>query len=287
MAAAAVPNPVRQGHLLLARVTTSHPMTVTSTLGDRTLILNEASPGRYWAPIGISALADPGEVTMTVRAFDEAGRELRRELDLEIADAGYATENITLAPETAALLDPELVQAERERLVALWAESSPRQQWRTVWQSPSGSGQGQTTSAFGTRRSYNGGPATSFHAGQDFQATEGEPVFAPAAGTVALAEPLHVRGNTVWLDHGLGVYSGYFHLSDIEVEVGQRVKPGDPLGRVGSTGLSTGPHLHWEIRVDGVAVDPLEWVERYVGHPVDKRRNRRQDGSPAGGGLRE
>lgn len=287
MAAAAAPNPVRQGHVLAVRVTTSQPMTVTATLADRTLVLHETSPRHYWAPVGISALVDPGALRLSVHAFDAAGRELRRELDVEIADAGYATENITLAPETAALLDPDLVRAERERLVALWAQSSPRQKWHAAWQLPDGSGQElgllQTTSAFGTRRSYNGGPISDFHAGQDFHAPAGAPVYAPAAGTVALAEPLHVRGNAVWIDHGLGVYSGYFHLSAIEVAVGQKVAAGDLIGRVGTTGLSTGPHLHWEVRVDGVAVDPLEWVGHYIGHPDD----RRSAGLPEGGGPEE
>jgi murein DD-endopeptidase MepM/ murein hydrolase activator NlpD len=272
IAAAAVPNPGAQGHVLAVRVTTSDSMTVTATLDHRTVALYETSPHHYWAPIGISALAELGDVRMTVQAFDAAGREIQRRFAVEITDGGYATENIVLSPETAALLDPALVQAERERLEALWKESSSRQQWRAAWQTPGGT---DTTSAFGTRRSYNGGPTTDFHAGQDFHAAKGEPVFAPAAGVVALAEPLHVRGNTVWLDHGLGVFSGYFHLSEIDVEVGQRVKPGDLLGRVGSTGLSTGPHLHWEVRIDGVAVDPLEWIERYIGHPDSVHPNLR------------
>jgi murein DD-endopeptidase MepM/ murein hydrolase activator NlpD len=78
---------------------------------------------------------------------------------------------------------------------------------------------------------------------------------------VVLAEPLFVRGNAVVLDHGRGVFTGYWHLQKLEVKAGDRVVAGQMLGEVGSTGLSTGPHLHWEMRVRGVAVDPLQWTE--------------------------
>jgi len=118
------------------------------------------------------------------------------------------------------------------------------------------------TSPFGERRSYNGGPVSSYHDGVDFGAPEGTPVYAPAAGIVVLAEPLTVRGYAVIIDHGLGIFTGYWHLSDILVEAGQQVKKGDLIAAVGNTGLSTGSHLHWELRVGGIAVDPLQWVEQ-------------------------
>ena len=77
---------------------------------------------------------------------------------------------------------------------------------------------------------------------------------------VVLAEPLTVRGNAVILDHGRGVFTGYWHLSEIKVEADQVVNAGDVLGLVGTTGLSTGAHLHWELRIDGVAVDPMQFL---------------------------
>src|SRR5690606_17386730 len=114
-----------------------------------------------------------------------------------------------------------------------------------------------TTSPFGTRRSYNSGPVASYHEGQDFAVPEGVPVLAPGNGTVALAEALNVRGNAVILDHGQGVFTGYWHLSELLVAPGQEVALGDVVGISGNTGLSTGAHLHWELRVYGVAVDPM------------------------------
>ena len=82
-------------------------------------------------------------------------------------------------------------------------------------------------------------------------------MYAPADGKVVLAEPLQVRGQVVILDHGLGVMSGYWHLSQIDVTAGQFVEEGQVIGLVGNTGLSTGSHLHWEVRVGGVPVDPI------------------------------
>jgi murein DD-endopeptidase MepM/ murein hydrolase activator NlpD len=78
---------------------------------------------------------------------------------------------------------------------------------------------------------------------------------------VVLADQLFVRGNAVVIDHGRGVLTGYWHMQAIKVKVGERVETGQMLGEVGTTGLSTGPHLHWEMRVNGVAVDPMQWVE--------------------------
>ena len=102
---------------------------------------------------------------------------------------------------------------------------------------------------FGSRRTYGGGGAVTAHAGEDFSAPPGTVVRAPAAGTVLLAEPLLVRGNAVILDHGSGVITGYWHMQKLDVQPGQHVEAGQALGEVGSTGLSTGAHLHWEFRV--------------------------------------
>jgi murein DD-endopeptidase MepM/ murein hydrolase activator NlpD len=98
----------------------------------------------------------------------------------------------------------------------------------------------------------------------DYGARQGALVLAPAAGRVVLADALDVRGNAVILDHGAGVHTGYWHLWKILVREGQSVTQGDVLGRVGTTGLSTGAHLHWEVRVGDVAVDPLQWTRELM-----------------------
>lgn len=114
---------------------------------------------------------------------------------------------------------------------------------------------------FGNRRSYNNQPYNHFHAGVDFGVCANLNIYAPANGKVVLTDSLLTRGNATIIDHGLGVYSGFWHQEKILVEVGQFVKAGDLIGEIGTTGRSTGPHLHFEMMVNGIQVDPLPWLE--------------------------
>ena len=115
---------------------------------------------------------------------------------------------------------------------------------------------------FGQRRAYNAEPPYETHEGVDYDAARGTPVYAPAAGTVVLARLLELRGNTLIVDHGAGVFTLYAHLSAFKVAVGQTVQRGDLIALVGSTGNALGPHLHWEVHVAGPAVEPQEWLDR-------------------------
>src|SRR5690606_8104908 len=121
---------------------------------------------------------------------------------------------------------------------------------------------GAITSQFGTRRDYNGGSLNTFHSGTDFGGGPGSPVPAPAAGVVVLTESLPVRGNATVIDHGWGVFTGYWHQTEILVAVGDVVQAGQKIGTIGSTGRSTGPHLHWEMWVGGNQVNPMQWVQQ-------------------------
>ncbi len=167
-------------------------------------------------------------------------------------------QSITLTG-TAAAIDQESIRQERERLFAIWEQNSPEPQWDGPFQLPIHDYL-EISSGFGARRSYNGGPFSTYHEGVDFSAYGGTTVFAPAVGTVVVAEPLYVRGGAVILDHGLGIYSGYYHLSEVLVTVGEVVQPGQTIGAVGTTGLSTGNHLHWDLLVNGVWVDAQAWL---------------------------
>ncbi|MCZ7575237.1 MAG: M23 family metallopeptidase [Ardenticatenaceae bacterium] len=118
------------------------------------------------------------------------------------------------------------------------------------------------TNGFGGRTVFNNGRGTVYHEGVDYGAPAGTAIRAAAPGTALLAESLTVRGNTVFLDHGAGVLSGYFHMSQIDVKPGDTVQAGDIIGKVGATGLASGPHLHWEVRVNGRWVNPRPWLQR-------------------------
>jgi murein DD-endopeptidase MepM/ murein hydrolase activator NlpD len=112
------------------------------------------------------------------------------------------------------------------------------------------------TSEFGTGREYNG-KVTSRHLGTDFDGKVGYPVIATNRGRVALVARFYLAGNVVYLDHGEGLISAYFHLSRALVKEGQMVEKGQRIGNVGRTGRVTGPHLHWVMRYGGVTLDPM------------------------------
>ena len=249
-------------------VDSSQPISLSLALQDQAVPLRRTSSGSLWGLAAIYAFAEPGVLPLEIRwqsPSTPATQTIR--WPIQVVDGGYPSFAIELPPEKGDLLDPELVRAENEKVAAIWGQPETEPAWRGKFRRPIAE-EFLTSAPFGQRRSYNGGPMNSFHAGQDFSALEGTPVYAPAKGLVVLAEPLVVRGNAVIIDHGGGLYSGYWHLVDLAVTPGQPVQPGDLLGHVGTTGLSTGNHLHWELRLHGIAVAPLQWVSTWFPGPV-------------------
>ena len=151
----------------------------------------------------------------------------------------------------------ERIANEARRTREILGGFSLHRQWQLPMQRPV---PGEISSAFGLRRVFNGQPRSQ-HKGLDMRGAAGTPVLAAADGTVALAEELYFSGNVVYLDHGLGLFSIYGHLSAIDVRPGQQVSRGQALGKVGSTGRSTGPHLHLGCYALGLAVDPVPLLE--------------------------
>lgn len=277
------PETASQGETVVVQVQVEpgRAISLTAQLGDQGIPLQPltgtGAPGTtYWGLAAIHALTTPGYASLDLRWQDAAGHNGSgiapaepqddsqdtgwARWPIQVMDGNYPTYDIILPPGKGELLNPELVRAEAERLAAIWAQPESALAWQGRFLRPVAE-EFVTSAPFGQRRSYNSGPVSGFHTGQDFAAPGGTPVLAPAAGTVVLAEPLVVRGNSVIIDHGAGVYSGYWHLSSIEVTAGQEVEPVDLLGLVGTTGLSTGDHLHWEMRLHGIAISPLQWVE--------------------------
>jgi murein DD-endopeptidase MepM/ murein hydrolase activator NlpD len=219
--------------------------------------------GYFWGIVAAAGDADSGFHTITVELFNSNGDELT-ELSSQVTvdDMGYPVENIDLPADVNNSLDPTLVQQEEDARDAVFAQFTPQQLWSGPFAWPV---QGVIVSPFGIRRSYNGGPVNSFHMGIDLAADEGTPVVAGNSGRVAYVGSGPTHGNCVLIDHGDGVFSGYNHLSVIRVQVGQMVNKGDLVGLVGHTGMATGPHLHWEIIVRGLPVDPAPWTLQSIG----------------------
>jgi len=221
------------------------------------------SGDRWWAIIGIGAFAEPGLAPVTIAYTPSAGAAPRTiTQSIAIADRNFPVEYIELAPATAALLAPEIVNNEIDQRAAIYSGYTTQKLWNGPFRRPAG---GELSSLYGEGRSYNGAPVTDYHRGTDFLGGIGDPVYGAAAGRVVFTGELKVRGNAIMIDHGAGVFSAYHHLSAIEVKAGDIVTPGQRIGAIGSTGLATGPHLHWEVIVRGVEVDGLLWL---AGAPI-------------------
>jgi murein DD-endopeptidase MepM/ murein hydrolase activator NlpD len=212
---------------------------------------------RGWALLPIPSLAAPGDHSLAVAAGNT-----RVAISIPVQAGSFDLYHIPASVSRPILDQSAKVSTEAVRLRELFGGLSPSG-WtpRGRFESPL-PGEYPHTSPYGSRRTYDPSPVVSAHEGEDLSAPAGTPVTAPAAGVVVLAEPLFVRGNAVVIDHGNGVFTGYWHMQELAVKPGDRVEAGDLLGRVGSTGLSTGAHLHWELRINGVAVDPLQWLDK-------------------------
>jgi murein DD-endopeptidase MepM/ murein hydrolase activator NlpD len=211
----------------------------------------------FIALVGLDAFTEPGFYLLELEGSGERPWHPFSQTAL-VTPGNYGTQLITVGEEIARLLEPAIRAEEDNYLATLFGQFSETQQWDGLFQMPLTTT--IVTAGYGGARSYNGGPFDIFHTGIDFAAPIGTAVLAPANGRVLFTGELQLRGNTVIVDHGLGVMTGYFHLSAIQVETGQSVSTGQPLAAVGSTGLSSGSHLHWDLRVLNTPVNPLQWT---------------------------
>lgn len=213
---------------------------------------------QLFALVGISALAEPGTYPVQVR-LTTGGETTELSVPLEVEPGRYGFQFIDPPASLRALMDAELMTSEVNYL-AQWGGLRSRLK---LWDLPLAfplEHKLSISADFGDRRSY-GGMVSGYHSGVDYRAWTGLPVVAPADGVVVMAQTLEARGNAVLIDHGWGLVTGYWHLSRMDVEVGDWVRRGDAFARVGNTGLSTGSHLHWEVWVNGVSVDGKQWLD--------------------------
>ncbi len=250
---------IRQGDAIRLTVTTRAPgARLTVRFTGRTWPVYPAGQTTWRTVLGTEPTTPSGHQPVVVEAIAASGARSVIRRDVTVARVSYPTRRITFQPEQNALLTPENVALERRLVQEALRVLSPDQLWDDPLALPI---EGIAGSGYGVLSIYQG-VVRGFHGGVDFPAPAGTPVRSDADGIVRLAVPLPLSGNAVMIDHGLGVVSSYLHMSAIEVRPGQRVKRGDVVGRVGSTGLATGPHLHWGLTVNGVRVDPMPWTVR-------------------------
>jgi murein DD-endopeptidase MepM/ murein hydrolase activator NlpD len=208
--------------------------------------------------IGIAYRKAPGPVKLTLKWTNATG-DHSKAIPFEIVAGKYRTDVLKV---DSARVNPnkkniKRAQKEARNVRQIYAEGSLAGLWDGDFQLPMVSA---ITSPFGNKRLFNG-QLKSYHNGVDFRAPIGTPVFAANSGVVKTAENLFYSGNVVIIDHGNMIFTIYAHLSKIEVNVGQQTEKGQQIGLTGASGRVSGPHLHWGVKVNGVAVNPMQFIK--------------------------
>ena len=257
------PLPIVQGHTAVIKIYPILPVNLTGTLNGKELHFFPDSTGQmYYTLDGIHALEEPGLVPLILNGEFENGDSFQIDQMVLLSSGGYVKETLTVE---STLIAEELNIEESQKIQNLFEPVSNEKLWTDVFRFPvDGSLSDQSiefSSYFGNRRSYNNGQYFGFHGGLDFYVVLNTlNIYAPAPGRIIYAGPMDIRGFTTFIDHGQGVVSGYGHQNEILVEVGQTVETGQLIGIIGNTGRVTGPHLHWDIWVNGNQVDPFGWI---------------------------
>ncbi len=257
------PLPMKQGSTEVITVHGDNISQIVGQLNGQDLFFSTDESGAKFAIQGIHAMANPGLATFSLSIEMSDGTMTNLSDNIMLKSGDFDFEELSVAPE---LVDPSVTEPENEFVLSLVSNFSPAQLWDGMFQSPAV--YQYYNSLFGTRRTYNGSGETTFHTGVDFGGGITLPIYSPASGTVVFAGPLTVRGNTVFIDHGLGIYSGFFHMNNFTVNTGDPVMKGQQIGEVGNTGridgtdsyYGAGAHLHWELWANGIQVDPLPWL---------------------------
>lgn len=256
--------PIKQGGTGVIKVATLPEVKLGGVLVDHPLNFFPNDDGTQVALQGVHALLEPGVYPLRLDATLPDGSVQSYEQLILIVSGNYPEDPILFVD--PATIDPASTEPELQELIKLTLPATPTKYWSGGFISPASAYAESTyfTSRFGNRRTYigqgNGLTINGFHTGLDFGGGEGLAITAPAAGVVVYTGLWTVRGNATVIDHGWGVYSGFWHQSAIQVNVGDVVEQNQVIGLVGGTGRVTGAHLHWELWVNGVQVDPLDWL---------------------------
>lgn len=214
----------------------------------------------WFTVVGVDLAMAPGEHFAELSFTYSDGRKRRQVETIDVRSKEFPTTRLTVEPKYVELSAENQARAthEREEIDAIYAELTPDAYWRESFRVPIPGTTGGRN--FGNRRVFNDQPRAP-HSGADLKAATGTEIHAANRGRVVLAKELFYSGNAVFIDHGLGVYTVYLHLSEILVEPGSIVDQGQVVGLAGATGRVTGPHLHWGARIVDARVDPFSLLK--------------------------
>ena len=263
------PLPITQGATVQVIVKAVQPVTLSGLLVDHPLHFFPQDDGSQVALQGVHAMTEPGLYPLRIDITLPDGSVQSFEQMVLVASGNYLTEIINgVDPST---IDPAITGPEDAWLLSLVTPVTPEKYWQGMFQLPVDSDQYCVRSRYGNRRTYNSGALYGFHSGIDYGVcSEAHPfdIYAPADGAIVFTGLKTVRGNVTIIDHGQGVYSGLYHQAEIFVAVGDHVMAGQLIGKIGNTGRVTGAHLHWEVWVNGIQVDPNQWLNETFPHQL-------------------
>jgi len=256
----------KQGEVLyLTVLPEGNPASVQGRLRDRTIpFFKTGREGEFGALVGIDMADEPATVNLTAAiTYLDGHRE--RVFRVVVQAEEFRVQSMTLPKEQ---VEPDAdalkrINREQEKVKAVLAGLTPERLWTGGFLVPV---EGTVTGAFGSKRILNGQPRNQ-HSGEDIAAPLGAPVKAANDGVVRLMDDEFFSGISVILDHGLGLFTMYFHLDSATVKEGARVKRGDVIGTVGQSGRATGPHLHWAAWLNGSRVNPFSLAKLPLGTP--------------------
>ena len=252
--------PFTQGQTIAIKVKSEKPIELSASLAGKSIPFYSDSINEYTALHGISAIATPGAYPLSLTISGNDSQQYSFEQWVLIKEGFFAFDPIIYVdPQT---LDSDLISKEDEIFEKLIDQPSSDRLWDGSFKTPVAEPV-CIRGDYGNRRSYNDGALFYYHTGIDYGWCAGIDVFAPAKGIVVATEKDQVvRGNALLIDHGWGVFTGYWHLEEFLVNVGDVVEPGQLIAYLGNTGRSGGPHLHFEVIVNGISVDPTEWLTK-------------------------
>ena len=263
---------VFQGDVAELQVVGDDLLDVEGSFGNERIRFYLTQPGIFTALIGADLEAAPGSAKLLIKATTRTGAQRQRQVLVQIKAKRFPEESFSVPmefePFTTEALDR--IRRERQQFSTAFSVSVPQRLWEGPFLLPVS---GDITSPFGFRRVINGIPRAP-HSGVDLRARSGTDVLAANHGRVVLAGDFFFNGKSLVLDHGGGLYTMYFHLSEFKVDAGINVCKGEVIALSGMSGRVTGPHLHWGARINGARVNPFELLDK-LEHSLDHSENQK------------
>ncbi len=251
---------LKQGEVLLVNVETNTGIRMISgTMFNKPVhFYHNSKKNGYTALVGIDMDTKPDRYKLTLHLEDKKGKKTTKGYRIRVKPANFGTQELTLPPDKVTLDEETLkkVEIEKEKIGKVWNIFTEGHLWNGNFIPPVA---GKMSGDFGLRRVINSEPKNP-HTGVDVDAPEGAPVQASNSGRVVFTDQQFFSGKTLVINHGLGLFTMYFHLSEILVTEGEIVKKGELIAKVGNTGRATGPHLHWGVRLNGARINPVSLV---------------------------